>query len=319
MKKQKLPEDELAALLRQTLDSVAPDEETKARMLQRVQEGRAAVQPTESAPQKRRIFWHTPLVAAGALLCAAVLMVAVYAKIPRGGEDRLAVEPAVTTLAATAGTSAAAAQTTATAAQTTADTTAQTTARATTATTASAETAATTSDASKHTSEKIPAPPAVYIETTSLAAQTTKSVETTVAAIKTTAATEAPVTTAKTAAATTSAALAAQTTEPVETTLATTKTTAATQTTPLETSPGLRRDIYQYYRLIWNDAPYDTEYVTVDSRAIGSYIGLAVTNSPEADDTYVVLVYSISGMDTSEVLAVQYANTNTYYLFRRMA
>ncbi|MCC8110442.1 MAG: hypothetical protein LIO74_02060 [Ruminococcus sp.] len=90
-------------------------------------------------------------------------------------------------------------------------------------------------------------------------------------------------------------------------------------TTTTQTSLTLRQSIFLYYELNWNGVWYDTQYITISSLDISNYLGPAVTEGTDVDDTYTVLVYEIECVDTSESLVVQYAEKDEYYIFQAMS
>ena len=125
------------------------------------------------------------------------------------------------------------------------------------------------------------------------------------------------------ASAATTAAPVSQTTAAPETRQPETQTTAAATTTapnfthrPLP-SPTME-NIRYYYRLMWDGTPYDTEYETISSEQIVSYLGVGVTSGPDVGDTFTVLVYEIESEEGVAQLAVQYAGMDEYYLFTAM-
>lgn len=125
------------------------------------------------------------------------------------------------------------------------------------------------------------------------------------------------------ASAATTAAPVSQTTAAPETRQPETQTTAAATTTapsfthrPLP-SPTME-NIRYYYRLMWDGMPYDTEYETISSEQIVSYLGVGVTSGPDVGDTFTVLVYEIESEGETAQLAVQYAGMDEYYLFTAM-
>ena len=125
------------------------------------------------------------------------------------------------------------------------------------------------------------------------------------------------------ASAATTAAPVSQTTAAPETRQPEAQTTvAATTTAPSFThrplpSPTME-NIRYYYRLMWDGMPYDTEYETISSEQIVSYLGVGVTSGPDVGDTFTVLVYEIESEGETAQLAVQYAGMDEYYLFTAM-
>lgn len=96
---------------------------------------------------------------------------------------------------------------------------------------------------------------------------------------------------------------------PVVTTLPETSKEQETETVPI------RQNIYLYYKLIWRNNPYDTNYDEVPGGVLDNYLGYGVTQGSDVDDTYTVLIYSITGVDPRQQVAVQYVGEEKYYVF----
>lgn len=232
-------EDEmLKKCLRQTMEQIQPDEETKKRMYLEIMRRASAAENAKTAAQKKRpwyLRWQTSTGICTAAQSGVNTETKTIAEEP-GDIPEVIEEPADNTAPQTTG---------------------------------------------KHNT------PAV----TTAVPQTSKPAETTRAAE-----------TSKKADIVTTAA-------PVVTTLPETSKEQETETVPI------RQNIYLYYKLIWRNNPYDTNYDEVPGGVLDNYLGYGVTQGSDVDDTYTVLIYSITGVDPRQQVAVQYVGEEKYYVF----
>lgn len=281
--------------IQQALQHLSPDEAAKDRMYAQILKRAADAERKEARrPWYRR--WQTASagICTVALACAVVMMAAVHSRMPQNGTDQLVVlQPATETAVVT------------TLPEQPPETQTQPLITTTSANTAekpqesrashSAETAcAAVTDTAEDAVQTELVTTAVQTEATQTTAKKTTAAETQTKPVRTTTAVT-QATTAQT-----------QPTEPAQTTV----TTKSSQS-----NISIRQNIYLYHILVWQGISYDTQYTEISSRELDEYLGNGITNGEDVDDTYVVLIYSVKGVDGAQQLAIQYAGTNQYYLF----
>lgn len=275
-------EDEmLKKCLRQTMEQIQPDEETKNRMYLEIMRRASAAENAKTAAQKKRpwyLRWQTSTgICTAALLCVVIAAASIHSKMPDGTNQLEVVPPAAVTTAV------------------------EPEERPDTET----EPAATAETTLPETASDAAVQSGVNTETKTIAEEPGDIPE----VIEEPADNTAPQTTGKhnTPAVTTAVP---QTSKPAETTRAAeTSKEQETETVPI------RQNIYLYYKLIWRNNPYDTNYDEVPGGVLDNYLGYGVTQGSDVDDTYTVLIYSITGVDPRQQVAVQYVGEEKYYVF----
>ena len=300
-------EEAIERRVRDALEHLTPDETAKNRMYLEVMR-RAAAQ--ERMPAKKKpwyLRWQTSAsVCTAALACVVVATAALHSRMPQNGADQLQMVTPHTT--------------TATAAVSESD---GTTFAATQPKNESETTANTVTQADASQTQTVPAQTGTQHQTVSAEneAETAPAAMTEASKPSESRRTEAAVVTEPQK--TTSPP--SQTTVPVETTAPSqggetgeaTVTKAPAQTEDnitTGTDVPIRQNIYLYYKLMWNNVHYDTQYVEIPGKTL-EYLGYGVTRGADVDDTYTVLIYAIDGVDPAQQLAVQYAGEDAYYIF----
>lgn len=297
-------EDEmLKKCLRQTMEQIQPDEETKKRMYLEIMRRASAAENAKTAAQKKRpwyLRWQTSTgICTAALLCVVIAAASIHSKMPDGTNQLEVVPPAAVTTAVEPEE------------RPDTETEPAATAETTLPETASDADAAVQSSANTETKTIAEEPgdiPEVIEEPADNTAPQTTGKHNTPAVTTAVPQTSKPAETTR-AAETSKKADVVTTAAPVVTTLPETSKEQETETFPI------RQNIYLYYKLIWRNNPYDTNYDEVPGGVLDNYLGYGVTQGSDVDDTYTVLIYSITGVDPRQQVAVQYVGEEKYYVF----
>lgn len=297
--------------IQQALSHLSPDEDAKDRMYYAVLQ-RASQQPVKKKAWYLR--WQTSAgVCAAAMACVVVMLAAVHGRMPQNGSEQLPIVQ-LQTMATTISDSSSGTLPLQTTGGVDSQPKKTTTISRTVQENADSETETRAASEECQTEMQLSATeaPMQAVQVTSKegeshhAATVTEPKETQVSQTQPTAKKTEPtvmVTTAGTA----------TRTEPSEIQPSVTTAALSSEEDPSE-EPPIQQNIYLYHKLTWNDVYYDTQYVETASRGL-IYLGSAVTCGESVDDTYVVLVYAISGTDPTQRLAVQYAGKDAYYIF----
>ena len=280
-------EDEmLKKCLRQTMEQIQPDEETKKRMYLEIMRRASAAENAKTAAQKKRpwyLRWQTSTgICTAALLCVVIAAASIHSKMPDGTNQLEVVLPAAVTTAAEP--------------EERPDTETEPAATAETTLPETASDAAVQSGVNTETKTIAEEPgdiPEVIEEPADNTAPQTTGKHNTPAVTTAVPQTSKPAETTR-AAETSKKADIVTTAAPVVTTLPETSKEQETETVPI------RQNIYLYYKLIWRN---------------NNYLGYGVTQGSDVDDTYTVLIYSITGVDPRQQVAVQYVGEEKYYVF----
>lgn len=295
-------EDEmLKKCLRQTMEQIQPDEETKNRMYLEIMRRASAAENAKTAAQKKRpwyLRWQTSTgICTAALLCVVIAAASIHSKMPDGTNQLEVVPPAAVTTAVEP--------------EERPDTETEPAATAETTLPETASDAAVQSGVNTETKTIAEEPgdiPEVIEEPADNTAPQTTGKHNTPAVTTAVPQTSKPAETTR-AAETSKKADIVTTAAPVVTTLPETSKEQETETVPI------RQNIYLYYKLIWRNNPYDTNYDEVPGGVLDNYLGYGVTQGSDVDDTYTVLIYSITGVDPRQQVAVQYVGEEKYYVF----
>lgn len=290
--------DPMQKKIQEALEKIQPTEEAKDHMYLEIMR-RSALEDIAKREKIQKkpwyLRWQTSAIGTAALAFAIIFTAAIYTRIPQNGDEQVAVIDSenIQTTIVTDETDIPA---------TTTDTDVndenawqgQTATTAVTSENSAIETETTTvtrtvysnGDNSSENSDSFTTTASTNITAAVVAQTTTQTKTTTVTIAKTTTKKTTKATTAITTRTTT------QTTRftSVQTTDTDAKQTESTTTTT-QASLTLRQSIFLYYELNWNGVWYDTQYITISSLDISNYLGPAVTEGADVDDTYTVLVY----------------------------
>lgn len=290
---QKQEDEKLERRLHQVMERIQPDEDAKDRMYLEIMRRASVAETPPAKPKPWYLRWQTSAGACtAALLCVVVVAAAVHGRMPQGGTGQLdIVSPTVTTQASELPADTEQPDETETRPQTETGVTVHS--AEITAGTAAGNASAVAESSTVPAEDEIVSPEITVPQKPQQ--QETQPVVTTAAPQTTAAATTVP---------------KAETTAAPETVTEPPATTASS----VETVP-IRQNIYLYYKLTWEGNPYDTDYMEVSSSSLDQYLGYGVTRGNDVEDTYIVLIYSIVGVDPVQQVAVQYAGEEKYYVF----